>query len=647
MSKLSLFRPDIEGLRAVAVLLVVACHAGVPWLQGGYVGVDVFFVISGYLITRLMYTEYVQQGRLDLLRFYARRIRRLLPAFTVMLVAVMAGVRLLYSPFEQPDLLDSALAAALYFSNLHFAWGATDYWGPNAKLDPLLHTWSLGVEEQFYLVWPLLLVLLMFLQQRARPALVWGGAMLLMLLSLGLAVLLTHTRQPVAFFMPFPRVWEFGAGAILALVEARRAGRLGFSSQISACLSVAGMLALLLASFLYRGTTPFPGLAALLPVLGTAAVIAGGSASGGTGLKVLTMAPMQRLGRLSYGWYLWHWPLLVFGRVIWPDGSPLLQLSLVLLALGLAALSYWLVENPVRHAQRFRAKGFALALVVGIPVLSVCAILWLKGSANAVAGQPEFLRFAKARGDAPEIYAAGCDRWFGDALVVQCAGGAKDGEKTAVLIGDSHAGQWFSAFHASMKDGGWRLIVMTKSACPIVNESYFYPRIGRIFSECDEWRAAAFREIGVLKPDLVIVTGSEKYPFSARQWQLGSASAINSLSRAAHKVAILRDSPYPGVDVPACLARKAWQPALYSSNCLYRIEDGGLSPNLMRMHQDMAVKLHNVKFIDMTSLICGGKVCDVTDGDVIKFRDDQHLSDSFARSLAPQIKNLLMSHELM
>lgn len=175
MSKLSLFRPDIEGLRAVAVLLVVACHAGVPWLQGGYVGVDVFFVISGYLITRLMYTEYVQQGRLDLLRFYARRIRRLLPAFTVMLVAVMAGVRLLYSPFEQPALLDSALAAALYFSNLHFAWGATDYWGPNAKLDPLLHTWSLGVEEQFYLVWPLLLVLLMFLQQRARPALVWGG----------------------------------------------------------------------------------------------------------------------------------------------------------------------------------------------------------------------------------------------------------------------------------------------------------------------------------------------------------------------------------------------------------------------------------------------------------------------------------------
>lgn len=647
MSKPSLFRPDIEGLRAVAVLLVVACHAGVPWLQGGYIGVDVFFVISGYLITRLMYAEHVQQGRLDLLRFYARRIRRLLPAFALMLVVVLAGVRLLYSPIEQPALLESAFASVLYFSNLHFAWGATDYWGPNAKLDPLLHTWSLGVEEQFYLVWPLLLVLLMFLQRRARPALVWGGAVMVLLLSLGLAVLLTHTRQPLAFFMPLPRVWEFGAGAILALMEARRAGRLDLGAPFSAGLAMAGLLALLLAAFLYTGTTTFPGLTALLPVLGTVAVITGGSASGGTGLKLLTLAPMQQLGRLSYGWYLWHWPLLVFGKVIWPDPSPLLRLVLVALALGLAATSYWLVENPVRHAIRFRSKGFALALVTAMPLLFVSSIFWMHGSANTWAGQPEFRQFAEVRGDAPWIYRAGCDRWFDDAVVVACEGGAEAGKKTAVLLGDSHAGQWFSAFDGALKAEGWKFIVMTKSACAIVNEPYFYERIGRIYRECDEWRAGALREIGIIKPDLLIVTGSEKYPFTARQWQAGTATALGSLARSAHKVVILRNTPYPGVDVPACLARRHWQPALFSSSCLYRVEDGGLSPDLMRMHQDFAAKFANVKFIDMTPAVCGGEICDVVADGVIKFRDTQHLSDAFARSMAPQVRSMLTANDLL
>lgn len=645
MSKFTLFRPDIEGLRAVAVLLVVACHAGIPWLQGGYVGVDVFFVISGYLITRLMYAEYVQQGRLDLLRFYGRRVRRLMPAFTLMLVAVLIGVRLLYSPFEQPAMFESAFSAVLYFSNLHFAWGATDYWGPNAKLDPLLHTWSLGVEEQFYLLWPLLLVLLMFLQSKARPALVWGAAVALMLISLGRAVLLTHTHQPLAFFMPTSRMWEFGAGAILAITEARRTGILNAPLWLSGLLSISGFSVILLAAFFYTGTTPFPGVAALLPVLGTVALIAGGSFSAG-GLRLLCVAPMQRIGRLSYGWYLWHWPLLVFGKIIWPDNSPLLRLLLVMLALGLAALSYWLVENPIRHTPRFRAKGFALAMVAGIPVFFVCSIHWLQGSANVFSGQQEFRRFAEIRSNAPVIYAAGCDRWFDDAVVMKCLGGADGGKKTAVLFGDSHAGQWFSAFDALMKDKNWQLIVITKSACPIVNESYFYERIGRVYRECDEWRANALKEIAALKPDLVVVTGYEKYPLSVQQWRTGTASAIDALSRAAGKVAILRDSPYPGMDVPACLARKMWQPSVFTSSCS-DLMLSSLSLDMMHMHQDIAAQFYNVKFIDMTASICGGPACDVIKGDVIKFRDSQHLSDGFVRSLVPQMRTLLTSNKLI
>lgn len=645
MSKFTHFRPDIEGLRAVAVLLVVACHAGVPWLQGGYIGVDVFFVISGYLITRLMHAEYVQQGRLDLLLFYGRRVRRLMPAFTLMMVVVLAGVRLLYSPFEQPAMFESAFSAVLYFSNLHFAWGATDYWGPNAKLDPLLHTWSLGVEEQFYLVWPLLLILLMFLQRRARPALVWGAAAALMVFSLGRAVLLTHTHQPLAFFMLTSRMWEFGVGAILAITEAKRAGILNAPAWLPRLLSISGLSAILLASFFYTGTTPFPGFAAILPVLGTVALIAGSSFSGRS-LRLLAVAPMQRIGRLSYGWYLWHWPLLVFGKIIWPDSSPLLRCVLVILALGIASISYWLVESPVRHAQKFRTKAFTLALVMGVPVFFVLSIYWLQGSANAISNQKEFRKFAEIRGNAPVIYTAGCDRWFDDAVVMKCLGGANAGKKTAVLLGDSHAGQWFSAFDVVMKDADWRLIVITKSACPIVNESYFYERIGRIYRECDEWRGDALKEIGVLKPDLVLVTGYEKYPLSAQQWRTGTASAMDTLSHAAHKVVILRDTPYPGTDVPACLARKAWQPFVFNSSCSHRMESS-LSLDMMRMHQEIAEKLPNVTFMDMTPLVCGGPACDVMTGNIIKFRDTQHLSDDFVRSLAPQIKALLESRGLM
>lgn len=205
------FRPDIEGLRAIAVLLVVACHAGIPFLAGGYVGVDVFFVISGFLITHLLRAEYVAQRRLDWLGFYARRIRRLLPAFALMMAFVLLGLYLFASPLEQPLLLRSVLAAALYISNLHFSWQAVDYWSDGAKLDPLLHTWSLGVEEQFYLAWPLLLGGLLWLERQlarwlGRCHLAGWLVLGLSLLSLFLAVSAVRAGQPVqAFFSPFTR----------------------------------------------------------------------------------------------------------------------------------------------------------------------------------------------------------------------------------------------------------------------------------------------------------------------------------------------------------------------------------------------------------------------------------------------------------
>lgn len=298
-------RAEIEGLRAVAVLLVVACHAGLPGFSGGYVGVDVFFVISGYLITHLLCREQQRTGTLDLAAFYGRRIRRLLPAFALLMIAVLAGIHLLASPLEQPALLRSALAAALYISNLHFAWQATDYWGPAAKQDPLLHTWSLGVEEQFYLLWPLLLALLLMSAGRWRRLLVPAG----IAASFGLALYWMALAPAKAFFFPLARVWEFGAGALLALFPGALqalSGRIGLRRR-RALAEGAGLLLILSAAVGYDGDTRFPGLAALPPVLGTALVIAAGAPGlAGGGRSLLAWRPLQWLGGQSYGWYLWH-----------------------------------------------------------------------------------------------------------------------------------------------------------------------------------------------------------------------------------------------------------------------------------------------------------------------------------------------------
>lgn len=643
------FRPDIEGLRALAVLLVVACHAGVPWLQGGYIGVDVFFVISGYLITRLLDTEYSRTGKIDLSGFYARRVRRLLPALALMVGAVLVAIWVFFSPFEQPVMLRSVLAASLYISNLHFAWGATDYWGADAKQDPLLHTWSLGVEEQFYLGWPPLFFLMMFLLRRSRPAVVWGAAALLLLLSFILAALWTHTRQPEAFFYPHARAWEFGVGAAFALFEAR-SGRFARGSRLSTTASVVlsstGVLLIVAAAVLFGAQTAFPGVAALLPVLGTLLVIAAVSLSGGIAPKVLTLAPWQWLGRMSYGWYLWHWPLLVLGKMLWPEPMAWRQLAIVSLALALAAISYRVIELPVRQLPRFRGGRFALGMGIALPAFFVAAVMKLEVVANEAARQPEFVRFMEIRSSAPGIYAAGCDRGFDDAAVVKCIGGDESGKRVGVLLGDSHAGQWFSAFHQVFKEEGWQLVFMTKSACPIVNQAFFYERIGRIYRECEIWREAVMDSLAGMKPDLVVVSGSENYPFSDAEWRKGSLSAIGILSRSSVQVAILRDTPLPRFDVPACLARKAWQPELYATSCTYR-RDGAQSARLMALHREMTGMWSNVSFLDMTPYICDLPVCNVVEGDLIKFRDGNHLSDKYVRTLTPHLRELLRSNGLL
>ena len=339
------FRTDLQGIRAIAVILIVLYHAGVTGLSGGYIGVDVFFVLSGYLITGLLVRELDSSGRIAISSFYARRARRILPASFLVLVVTLVASAVVLSPIHFASTSKDVAAAAIYVPNIRFALEQTDYWHP-ASISPVLHFWSLGVEEQFYLLWPTFLLLAWrFAGRSTARSRVLGvrcdG-------RVARARRAAHTARPTAAFYLLPtRAWELGVGAMLVFADGR------FRTMPASMSSVAAWLGLLMigaATVLFDSATPFPGVAALLPVVGTAMLVAAGA--GGRRAwpqPFLASRPMQYVGRISYSLYLWHWPLLVLGAVAAAAVTPAVRVPIeVGLAVLLAAATYRWVEDPLR-----------------------------------------------------------------------------------------------------------------------------------------------------------------------------------------------------------------------------------------------------------------------------------------------------------
>jgi peptidoglycan/LPS O-acetylase OafA/YrhL len=383
------FRADLEGLRGLAILLVLGFHAALPGFNGGFVGVDVFFVLSGFLITGLLIRERETAGAISLRNFYVRRARRILPAAIVVLVVTLVAAIAVASPIDLPRFADDAAASALSVGNMRFALQSMDYFSATVSPSPFLHYWSLGVEEQFYLVWPALLI---FTARGARPALAVAGALALVaVLSLLTAVVLTDAAAPWAFYSLPSRAWQLAIGGFLAAVPLQRAGRL-----IGAVLSVTGWLGLaaVLASgvFLIDASTPYPGTAAILPTLGAAALVAGGTRRGSPG-ALLATAPLRFLGRISYSLYLVHWPVFLLAApalaaigVGYPaDGDPLwyaAQLGLCALSVGLAWLSWRFVEQPFHRGRRFMPRPSRVLALAGT-VIAAAAIFAVGVGINA------------------------------------------------------------------------------------------------------------------------------------------------------------------------------------------------------------------------------------------------------------------------
>jgi peptidoglycan/LPS O-acetylase OafA/YrhL len=664
------FRTDIQGLRAVAVGLVVADHAGLPFWHGGYVGVDVFFVISGFLITTQLIGQIRDRGRIGLGRFYAHRILRLLPLSSVVVVATLVGAWLWMAPLRLRDIAGDGLASSLYAINVRLAEQGTDYLRALDEPSPFQHYWSLAVEEQFYLLWPLLLILVTLRRTRLRVAA--AALVLVTLASFAVSSWLTGTGSPWAYFGLQSRAWELGVGALIALAATRLTllPRWG-----AAVLTWLGLGAVVAAGLLYSASTAFPGYPALLPVLGTGAVIAGGCAAPRAGADLLLrLPPAQWIGRLSYGWYLWHWPFVLIGPYAL-DRYPTVKLktALVLAALAVAAVSLWAVEDRVRGQRWLRARprrglwlgagltagSAAIVVLVGLlpgsltgygraPEVRVTTAAQLtplieRGVDNRVVPVNLVPPLARARNDQPKLPAA-CLANYAEVDLDTAARAGCDalGDGTAsrviVLVGDSHAQQWFEPLNAIARQRGLRLVVLTKQACPPPGATIV--RRAAPYTECDAWRERALRKIEQLRPERIVVSwllyGESPVGVSGHAdeaWATAWAATARRLTATAARVTLLEDTPYPGIDVPVCVS-------LHLA-AVHRCDSRSLPYADRRRLIARTAQQAGVARIDPVPWFCVAGSCPRIIGNVLVYRDPSHMSAVYSRRLTPLLDRAL------
>ena len=644
------FRPDLQGLRAIAVLLVILAHAGVSAFSGGFVGVDVFFVLSGYLITGLLVRELERERQIALLHFYARRLKRLLPALAVMLAGTVFLAAWLLSSFEAYAQLRSGPYAATWTSNIYFAVASVDYFDDLAARDLFLHTWSLGIEEQFYLFWPLLLISLFWISQklwgRTRQGLVWG-LISVAACSFILSLYWTFEWPNAAFYLMPARAWQFAMGGLLCFLfrspvlfsVLAQEGRQ--RNLVAWFVLVAGLLMITISAIVLDDNVQYPGAWALLPSLGaTLTILAGaGFSRGRTG--PLTHPALVWIGDRSYSLYLWHWPILILGFSLGIEPQSIEVLGLVLCSLLFAMISYEWIELPFWKG---RASTFPLqrTLLASVLVMVSTVAVWVHASRFVQDQTAAENRGVLSGVDLPEIYRMPCDAWFSHARVEPCVFGPEDAPATVVLLGDSIGAQWFSMVPGIFKTPNWRTVVLTKSACPIVDEDIFYKRIGRIYDVCAEWRRDVLTWLDMERPDVLIVGNAATYDFSDEQWIEGTRRILDRVSRSSGSVVVIPGTPSLGFHGPGCLRRNieaGEKPSVSSCIAADRVEI--VRPVEVLLAQAV-LPYDNVRLLSLNDFVCPGGVCSALGKNgIVVFRDQQHLTDSFVRSQVARIRERL------
>ncbi len=585
------FRPDIEGLRGIAVLAVIAYHVDPTAVPRGFLGVDIFFVISGYLITGLIWRELSETGRLDILEFWARRIRRIAPAAITVLLA-LAVAALLIPDFDGRRLGRHMVAASLSFFNWHLITKNIDYLAHDDSANPVLHYWSLSVEEQFYLLWPLMLLALLCFARRLVLPVIAGLA----LLSLGAALYLAPLNPSLAFFGTATRAWQLLAGAAVAIAPGLTAG------TMRTVLAASGS-ALVAASITVAADAAFDPLFAVAATLGTALLLCAEAEPVRSSLKV---APLAVTGRISFSLYLWHWPLLVL-----LPATAAGTVSALGLAFALAGMSYVWIERPARASRTLQQSKF-LTYSLGA-VLVACAVA---AGAALISWGPN---------SQPAIYKDGCLLGRDAIAYAECAYGDTGSKRTVVLFGDSHAGNWFNALEDAAHRKQWRLLVRVKAACSPLDQPQQWAD-GSKYIECASWHRKVLAELQQSPPDLIVVssamTGTPQ----------GEKRMLVRLAAVAPTIAV-RDTPALPIPAPKCLRTRG------TPDCAWLLADLTKAASYPTISVD---DLHpTVHVLDLNKVVCPEGVCRATrDGSLTMF-DGHHFTAAFSASMSPEFERLL------
>lgn len=659
------YRPDIEGLRAVAVILVVLYHAGLPWLPGGYVGVDVFFVISGYLITRMLVDELEVNGKISFTKFYARRTRRLLPAAALVSIATLVVAWQWWPVTRVRSVSMDAIYTLLYGVNYRFAAEGTQYMAASAPLSPFQHFWSLAVEEQFYFIWPALLLLssLMLFRRRVSRFSMACVLSVVVIGSLALSIWQTPNSQTWAFFGLHTRVWELALGALVAVLIP---WLLRVPRIIMTLLTWVGLVAVLSSAVILTVHSSYPGYLAVWPVLGTVLIIAGGIAGhsrlGAEGL--LSLPPVQFVGTISYSWYLWHWPVLILAPAVLDRKLTAYEIGYaVLLSFVCAVISFYILERPIRQYKfngavvgalsvSFTAAALAVVYTLGSSITPVGAAVHTATSselsqvivaikaAESTNQVPKNLNppLSVASEDGPKsIYENGCNLNLEDKKLKECYFGDLKSKTLIVLYGDSHAAHWLPTFDSAGKAHGWKILLETKSACPSVDVPEILEEFNRMYTECLTWRAAANKRIALLRPDLVVLSfnGSSDGAFGAvpvdQQWITATGQQIKTLREAGSKVLFLEDTPWPKGNVPECLEKN-----LNSVQSCQRSLSKSTHEESRRAGLSKIAISSGATVVDPSPWMCAAS-CPVIVGDILVYKDSSHMTEAFSRWLAPVV----------
>jgi peptidoglycan/LPS O-acetylase OafA/YrhL len=635
-------RTDIQALRALAIVSVVAFHVWPSRLTGGFVGVDIFFVISGFLITGQLWRQEQRTGKVDFKDFWARRARRLLPASMLAILLTTLATFFLTTPSWFVKIHDEAYGSTLYMQNWTLVAKVTNYLTDDGTKSPFQHFWSLSVEEQYYIFWPVLLFVVLW-ASKFFPKFLSNRIVLLSILSLMLigsfafSVWLTYDQPQNAYFNTFTRAWEFAAGALLAIFTANRDDSAAKRSPVFYWLGVALMWFAILA---FTSKTPFPSWYAAIPVLGTVLVLHGGaSQSRFVPQRLLAIKPIQFLGDISYSLYLWHWPVLILAPWVLTENISLgTSIAIVAISVLLGWASKKFIEDPVRF-------GWLSTLKPGRQLLAAGAtMLLLLGATYGLNHQAKIL-FAQSYGNTkltPPLSdlnngvrakeSADCKISREGTGFLTCQKGDPNGKIRVALIGDSHTREWFVPVDDLAFKYHWNVTMISKSACTLVDPA-LYPA-DLTHHSCQGWNQQLETYLAGQKPfDLVINSNSTLVTQGRTDVGKAFASMVQKITANGHtKFFLIHDTPKPKANFVPCIEQFG---AKASAKCSIT-RAGGLTPADPMPAAVAGFK--NVVVADFTDHFCSATSCPPVIGNIVVYRDNSHITSTWAKHLEPVLE---------